>query len=154
MRAPQIVCVRPTNMPPQINSGDRVVELAALVVTAAVTAGSIAGAWIMWLIKKNWAASIGAIFIGAVLGFATARVLANIIYRSPNGDTVVVKIGSASLSSTIPAGLIGGIAAGVVMALGAMLVFGAGSQAASLFGVAVGCGIVLGILFACLGSLT
>jgi hypothetical protein len=141
-------------MPPQgLNPGDRVVELAALATSAAVATGAIAGAAIVWLIKKSWLASAGAFIAGAVLGFVVAQLLARVLYRTADGNTTIVKVGSASLPTTIPAGLAGGIATAIAVALIALLVFSARSQASSLFGVAIGCGVVLGILFACLGTL-
>ena len=141
-------------MPPSnLNPGDRVVELAGLAVSVAVTTGAIAGAWLLWLIKKSWLVSAGALIAGAVIGFVVGQLIARILYH-PGGNTVVVKVGSASLASTIRAGLTGGVVTGIVIGLLALLIFGAKSQASSLFGVAIGCGIVLGILFACLGSLT
>jgi hypothetical protein len=141
-------------MPPQgLNPGDRVVELAALVTSAAVATGAIAGAAIVWLIKKSWLASAGAFFVGAVFGFLLAQFVGRLLYHTAGGNTTVVKVGSASLQATIPAGLAGGLATGVAIALIAILIFSAKSQALTLVGVAAGCGIVLGILFACLGSL-
>jgi hypothetical protein len=56
-------------MPPQgLSPGDRVVELAALTVSAAVATGAVAGAWIVWLIKKSWLGSAGSLIAGAVVG--------------------------------------------------------------------------------------
>jgi len=141
-------------MPPlDLNPGDRVVELAALVTSAAIATGAVAGAAIVWLIKTSWLASAGAFVAGAVLGFVIAQFVGRLLYRTAAGNTTVVKVGSASLPATIQAGLAGGLITGVAIALVAVLLFSAKSQAVSLFGVAVGCGIVLGVLFACLGSL-
>lgn len=142
-------------MPPSnLNPADRVVELGALAVPVAVATGAVAGAWVVWLIKKSWLASAAAFIAGAVIGFAAGHPLARLLYRTADGNTTVVKVGSASLSATIPAGLSGGIAAAAAIGLLAMLLFSARSQALPLFGVAVGCGVVLGILLACLTSLT
>jgi hypothetical protein len=142
-------------MPPQgLNPGDRVVELAALAVSAAVATGAVAGAWMVWLLKKSWVASAGSFIAGAVVGFAAGQLVGRILYRTAEGNTSVVKVGSASLSATIPAGLAGGITTAIAVGLLALLIFSARSQALSLFGVAIGCGVVLGVLFACLGSLT
>lgn len=55
---------------------------------------------------------------------------------------------------TIPAGLVGGLAAAIVVALIALFVFSSKGQAGTLFAIAIGCGLALGVLFACLGSLT
>jgi hypothetical protein len=141
-------------MPPQgLNPGDTVVELGGLAISTAVATGAVAGAWILWLIQKSWLASAGSLVAGAVVGLVAGQLVARILYRT-GGYTTVVKVGSASLSSTIPAGLAGGIATAVALGLLALLIFSARSQALSLFGVAIGCGVVLGVLFACLNSLT
>src|SRR5262245_2453771 len=96
-------------MPPQgLNSGDRVVELAGLAISAAVTTGAVASAWILWLIKKSWLISSGALVAGGVFGFLAGQLVGRLLYRT-GGNTTVVKVGSASLSSTIPAGLAGGV---------------------------------------------
>ena len=140
-------------MPPQgLNPGDRVVELAGLAVSAAVITGAVAAAWILWLIRKSWVASAGALIGGAVVGFIVGQLVARVLYRT-GGNTTVVKVGSASLSSTLPAGLAGGIATAVVIGVLALLIFSARSQAMPVFGIAIGCGVVLGIFFACMGSL-
>ena len=140
-------------MTPQgLNPGDRVVELAALATSAAVATGAVASAWVLWLIKKSWLISAGALIAGGVVGFLVGQLVGRVLYHT-GGNTTVVKVGSASLSSTIPAGLAGGVVTALAVSVLAVLIFGARSQAASLFGVAIRCGVVLGILFACLGSL-
>jgi hypothetical protein len=137
-------------MPPQgLNPGDRVVELAGLAVSVAVATGAIASAWILWLIKKSWLISAGALIAGGFVGFLAGQLVGRVLYYH-NGNTVVVKVGSAGLVSTIRAGLAGGVVTALVLVLLATLLFGARSQVSS---VAIGCGVVLGILFAFLGSL-
>jgi hypothetical protein len=79
--------------------------------------------------------------------------VSRLVYKTAEGNTTVVKVGSASLSVTIPAGLAGGISTAVAVGVIALLVFSAKSQDLSLFGAAIACGVVLGVLFACLGSL-
>jgi hypothetical protein len=141
-------------MPPEgLNPGERVVELAGLLHSAAIATGALTGAWLLWLIKKNWLASLGALLSGAALGFVVAHVLARLLYRTAEGNTTVVKVGTASLVSTIPAGLLGGVATAVAIALVVVLIFSAWNQAVPLFSTALCCGAVLGVLFACLGSL-
>jgi hypothetical protein len=141
-------------MPSQgLSPGDRVVELASLVQSAAIISGSVAGAWVVWLIKKNWLPSLGAFFAGAALGFVVAQIVARVLYRTADGQTTVVMVGGASLTSTIPAGLAGGIPTAILVAGLALLLSGTDGQALSLFGVALGCGIAFGVLFACLSSL-
>jgi hypothetical protein len=113
----------------------------------------VAGAWLLWLVKRSWLASAGAFVAGAAIGFVLAQAIARIFYRSSDGQMTVVKIGSASLTSTLPAGLAGGLVAALGVALIVLFAFHAQSQAVSLFSVAIGCGVILGVLFACLSSL-
>lgn len=87
------------------------------------------------------------------MGFVVGHVLARILYRTAEGNTTIVKVGSASLASTLPAGLAGGLATATTLALLALLIFGASNQGPRLFAIALGCGLVLGVLFACLGCL-
>lgn len=142
-------------MPPEgLNPGDRVVELAGLLHSTAIATGAVAGAWLLWLIKKSWIASLGALLGGAAIGFVVAHLLARLLYRTAEGNTTVVKVGSASLASTIPAGLAGGVTTAVAVVVLAVLIFGARNQTWTLFPISLGCGIVLGVAFACLGSLT
>ena len=57
-------------MPTQgLNPGDRVVDLAALVVSVAVATGAVTGALLVWLIKRGWLAAAAAFVVGAVIGF-------------------------------------------------------------------------------------
>ena len=138
---------------PELSPGDKVVELPALLSTSAVVTGGVAGAWLLWLIKRSWLTSAGALVAGAVVGFLIARILARVLYRTAGGSTVVVKAGRASLSSTIRAGLAGGCATALVVAFLAILTFGARNQTAALFGSAIACGVVLGTLLASLSSM-
>src|SRR2546430_1476384 len=100
-------------MPPQgLNPGDRVVELAGLAISAAVATGAVSSAWILWVIKQSWLISAGSLIASAVVGFFAGQLVARILYQA-GGNTTVVKVGSASLSSTITAGLIGGVVTGI-----------------------------------------
>src|SRR5438132_8017747 len=91
-------------MPTQsLNPGDRVVDLAALVVSVAVATGAVTGALLVWLIKRGWLAAAAAFVVGAMIGFVLGSALARVSYRTGDRATTVVKVGSASLASTIPA---------------------------------------------------
>lgn len=136
-----------------LNPGDRVVELAALAVSAGVATGAIAGACVLGFIERSWLGAAGGFCAGAVAVLLIAQPLARSLYRTGD-DTTVVKVGSESLRATIPAGLVGGVAAGVTVALLAVLSLGAVSLAVPVFGIAIACGAVLGIALACLATLT
>lgn len=136
-----------------LKPGDRVIDIGGLVQTAALFSGGVAGAWIVWLARRSWLASIGAFVAGALLGIAVAWVVARVLYRPRPGYTTVVRAGPRSLPFTIPASLAGGVSTAVVVALAASLVPGVGNLATTA-GISLGCGIVGGILISCLSSLT
>jgi hypothetical protein len=141
-------------MSPQgIKAGDRVVELAALVQSAALITGAVAAAWVIWLIKRSWLMSAAAFVAGAALGFVVAQVVARVLYRGADGQTTVVKAGAGALAAALPAGLAGGLSTAVLVALLALGIFGTRDQAVFLFLVSLGCGAVLGVIAACVASL-
>ena len=140
-------------MPSQgLNPGDRVVELAALVQSAAFITGGVATAWVMWLIKHSLLVSGGGFVAGVALGFVVAQLVARILYRGADRQTVVVKAGVGALRAAIPAGLSGGLSTAVLVVLLVLVIFGPKDQAASLIAVSLGCGAVLGVIMACLAA--
>jgi hypothetical protein len=139
--------------PQELQPGDRVIELAAVAVSAAVFTGAVCGVCLSWLTKKSWLVSVEALVTGLVTGWIAGESIAHLVYLTGGGNTKLVKAGVASLSATIPAGLMGGIATGILVGLLGIWALDARKQAMSLLGFAVGCGVVLGTLVACLGSL-
>jgi hypothetical protein len=139
--------------PQELQPGDRVVELAAVAVSAAVFTGALFGAYLGWLVKKAWLVSVEALVTGLVSGWMVGEAIAQLVYLPAGGNTTLVKAGAASLSATIPAGLAGGVAAGIVTGLLGVWALGARKQSIPLLGFALGCGVILGTLIACLGSL-
>lgn len=138
-------------MPPQgLTPGDRVVDLAGLVRSAALGTGAVSAACVTWLAGKGWLTSLAALLIGAALGYLVAEVISRARYRR-GGNTTVVKVGGGSLVSTVSAGLAGGIATAIVVACVALLLFGVNNHAALWFGIALASGVTLGAIFA-LGS--
>ena len=144
--------IRSVPVPQNLNPGDKVVELAALAILAAITTGAVEGGWIGWIVKKNWIYSTGSLAVGAMVGFATGQLFARLLYRA-SGYTKVVKIGGASLSSTIPAALISSIATAVIIVILGVTIFGARDQALTLMKSAIGLSIGIGVVMSCLGSL-
>ncbi len=140
-------------IPPQgLSPGDRVVDLAALVRSAALGTSAVSAAWVAWLVRGGWLTSLAALLIGAALGYLVAEIVSCVRYRR-GANTTVVKVGIDSLVSTIPAGLAGGIPTAIVVAFVALLLFGADNHAALLFGVSLASGVALGVIFACGSSL-
>ncbi len=135
-----------------LQPGERVVELAAVVRTAAIVSGAVAGVATTWLVRRSWWFSLAAFVLGAVAGFVVSQFVSR-LYRSADGQTVVARVGSTSLPATIPAGLAGGVSVALVVGIAVILLLSAQSRAVPVLGTSLGCGIVLGIIFACLASL-
>ena len=88
-----------------IQTGERVVELAAVVQSVAIFTGAVTGAVTARLAKRSWTVSGAAFFAGALIGFVAGLLAARILYRGADGMTSIVRVGSSSLPATIPAGL-------------------------------------------------
>jgi hypothetical protein len=140
--------------PPGLRTGDRIVELAGLASTTAVVTGGVASGWIVWLIIDNWLTAIGAVIPGSVLGYVAARTVGKFLYRTVDGHKWVAKVGRASLPATIRAGLSGSMTAAVGVVAVGLVLFGVSDHLAALIGIAFGCGLVFGVVFACTASLS
>jgi hypothetical protein len=121
--------------------------------SAALITGAVSAALVTWLAGKSWVTLVAAILIGAALGYVVAESVSRARYRR-DGNITVVKVGRSSLVSTIPAGLAGGIPTAIMVPFVALLLFGADTHVASWFGVSLASGVALGVIFACLASLS
>jgi hypothetical protein len=65
-----------------LQPGDRVVELAALVHTTALLTGAASAACNTWRIKHAWLPALGALVAGAVLGLIVAQALSRLFFRT------------------------------------------------------------------------
>ena len=127
-----------------IAPGDRVVDLAAALRSAAPIAGAIACAASFWIITRNALWALGALVLGGIGGFCAGLVLGALIFRSPAGQVVVVKLGPGALAATLKATLIGAAASGLIAAAGPGLLFAQSSQLAPLAALGIGVGIIVG----------
>ncbi len=137
---------------PNLASGDRVVDLAASLRSAALIAGAIACAASVWIIKRNLPWALGALVLGGVGGFCVGLVLGFLIFRSPSGQVVVVKLGPGALAATSKATLIGAAVSGLVAAAVPAALFAHSSTLAPLAGLGVSVGIVVGAVLGYLAS--
>lgn len=139
-------------MPDQgLQSGERVVEIAAVVHTASIVSGAIASTATTWLVSGSWRSSLVALVLGAFIGFVVSQFPSRLY--SSGGQTAVAKVGSSSLSATVPAGLLGGVSVTLVVGIAVLWCFSAWSQAVLLLGTSLGCGLVVGVVLAILASL-
>jgi hypothetical protein len=137
---------------PNFQPGERVVDLGALAVSASVASGAVAGAWIRWWVDGGWAAPLIGLVAGGLLGVVVGRLWAQARYRRSD-ETTIVRVGPGALGHSVPAALVGGVVTALLIALLSSLFVAALAQALPLFAIAVGCGVVVGIAFACLVSL-
>ena len=136
-----------------LNPGERVVELAAVVRSAALVTGAVSAAWLTISGKRGWLPASGALLVGATIGFFIAQLISRLLYQTADGQTTVVRAGGGALPATISAGLLGAISTSVVVAMLALVLFWRDINIVSVFAICLGCGAVLGVLFACLASL-
>ena len=109
------------HLPPQeLDPNDRVVELAALVRLVSLPTGGISAAWAGWVVRGNWLASLTAVLPGVAAGYVVSQIVSSVVYRTADGKTRVVKVGSGSIAVTIPAGLAGGVSTAIVIVASAL----------------------------------
>jgi hypothetical protein len=127
-----------------LKPGERVVELGALAVSAAVISGAASGACAGWIVGQGWMEPVLGAVAGAALGFGLGQLAARHFYRPGEGLVSVIGVGRESLPETLRAGLTGGLLAAVGIAVAAFLIPGAMTQALPILGAAVACGAVIG----------
>ena len=133
-----------------LQPGERVVELAGVVQSVAIFSGAVAASLTSWFAKRSWAVSGISFVVGAFVGFLVGMAAARVFYRTADGMTTIVRVGSSSLPATIRAGLAGGVLTALVVAAGSVLFLSAPAQSA--FTTSLVCGAVIGVVFAFLGS--
>lgn len=139
-------------MPNQgLQPGDTVVALAGVVQSVAALTGGVVGAVTTRLAKRSWMACGIAFIVGGVAGFALGFLLGRIFYRTAEGMVTVVRAGPASLPVTIRAGLVGSLPSAILVASAAVIIISAPAQSSLVTSLLIG--LVLGVAFACCGSL-
>ncbi|QEH35593.1 hypothetical protein OJF2_41460 [Aquisphaera giovannonii] len=136
----------------QLSPGDRVLELAALALAAAVVAGALTALTGAWLGHHSWPVSLAALVCGGFAGFVVGRVVGRWLYRAADGQTAVVRVGRGALPAALRAGLAGGLASAVA-ATGLAIWLLAAPSLPSLVAAAC-CGSLAGLVLSCLASLT
>ncbi len=132
--------------------GDRVVDLAASLRSAALIAGAVACALSVWIIKRNVLWALAALLLGGIAGFCLGLVLGLVMFRAPPGQAVVVKVGPGALAQTLKANLMGAGASGLIAAVVPAAMMGQSSKVVWLAGAGVGVGIVVGAALGYLAS--
>lgn len=97
-----------------ISSGDKVVELAALLRASALLAGAVAAAISLWLLGETLLWTLVAPVAGGAGGYGLGALIGRDFYRAPEGQVIVVKLGPGAMRTALQAGLIGGICSGAL----------------------------------------
>jgi hypothetical protein len=100
-----------------LSPGDRVIELAALALSAAVAAGGMAAAAGAWLAHRSWAVTLGALVCGGLGGLVVGLFIGRVLYRTDDGQTAIVRAGRKVLPAALAAGLAGGMASALASAI-------------------------------------
>lgn len=111
--------------PDQLSSGDKVIPLASLVVTAAVVAGGINSAVVAWTFGARYSFILGYVIVGAIVCGVSAKFTANIVFpANVEGHVFVVQAGPSALPLTLKAAFAGSILALLLSGLGFALLIG------------------------------
>ena len=134
-----------------LQSGDKVVDLAAATRTASVFAGFFAGVTTGWFSQHKIVDAGIAGLGGGVVGYIVARLLGRILCPAPPGKSVVAKLGISSLPLTLKGALPGAFFTSVSVKVVFSLVMANPIMPGMWSSLAVG--IVVGIFSASLSSL-
>ncbi len=137
---------------PRPAPGDRVVDLAACLRSAALVSGGISCAASLWIIKQSAWWSAAALAVGALAGLGIGLVLGPLTFPATAGHVVVVKVGPESLAATLKAGLLGAVVAGTVAAAIPAGIFAQSSNLFPLIAVGGAIGVFVGGLVGYLAS--
>lgn len=127
------------------------VALAIVVQSVSLLVGAVAGTATTWLARRSWVASFVGFLLGGLVGSVTGPFLARLLYRTADGMTTIVRVGTSSLPATVGAGLAGGLTTALAVAALAALLPSARKKATWV--TSLGLGATLGALLACCSSL-
>ena len=140
------------DMPDRLNSGDRVIALAAAAQTAAIVAGAASGAIAMWIARHKVGFSTLGLLGGAVIGWIVGMLVGKIIFPATSGNVVITKVGAGSLSMTLRGNVVAALLTGLVVSL--LIAFLTGTDFKTIKWASLGTSVVIGIILALLVSLT
>lgn len=138
--------------PSQPNPGDKVISLAALMITTTIITGAVNSAIVVWMFDQPWWLSVAA-FFAVIIIWIFAKIIGSMFFTIKDTHVIVVKSGESALSSTLKAAFIGAILSLFVFGytfayiLGGSQFFQATWQTVSLVSV------VIGVLWGALSAL-
>lgn len=101
----------------ELHPGDKVVDLGALLRSAAVFSGTAAAGLSVWFLTADMTAIGLAALFGGVAGYLLGSAVRFLDHLGMFGLATVVKLGPSALVTALKSGLFGGITAGIITAL-------------------------------------
>lgn len=125
-------------MSEKFKPGDRILDMRAVMRSGGLFAGLVAAPVAVGLSGNGWVLCMLAAIAASVAGFAVASVIGRTVLPSPPGQTVVAKVGSASLGAALRASITGGLPISIACAL---LAFFDTSSISALVSLSAGLGV-------------
>lgn len=90
-----------------LQAGDKVVELGAMVRSVTITTGAVSSALLLFLAKQSWGSCLLGFLIGATTGFIIGLLLARFLYSDGKGNVKIIKATPANFPVSLSAALKG-----------------------------------------------
>jgi len=134
-----------------LQTGDRVVELAALCRTSGLFSGLVASGVTIYFGLQSWRFTTGGALVGAILGYVIGWIIGRFLFTAVDGQVLVVKHGMGSLPFTLKATLFSSVCVTILVALFAYFTL----PQTHGFGIWISClaAIGVGVCFALMASL-
>lgn len=134
-----------------LNSGDKVIALAAAATTAAIVAGAVTGVIAAWVAKHKALASIAGLVGGAAIGWCIGSLVGRLLFPASSGNMIIAKWGPGSLPFTLKGNIVASLATSLVVC-GLMVIVGK-TEFKAIAGPCLGSSVLLGLILALLASL-
>jgi len=135
----------------ELNSGDKVIALAAAAMSAAILGGAIAGVLAGWIATHKISIAVIALIAGAIIGGILGIVVGKLIFPTSDGNVMVAKWGPSSLPLTLKGNIIACVVTSLVICLLAVLILKADILAIAV--PSIGVSVFIAIALAMLASL-
>lgn len=103
---------------PELQPGDRVIELAALTRSAALLTGAVVSGILAWLTKHSALLCLGLAVAGAVVGGLMGTMMGRLLFPATTGHVAVVTVGRSSWPSTLKAAVPSALLVSALITLG------------------------------------
>lgn len=106
----------------ELQPGDKVVELGAMVRSVTVATGAVSSALLLFLAKQSPSVYLAGFFVGAVAGLVIGLIISRLLYSDEKGSVDIVKALPANLPITLSAAFKGAIVQTVFVLTGLGLI--------------------------------